>query len=186
VQGVALAGVHYIQASLCNFDTAPYIVDTVPANFTLRIKGCTTSSTAPYADLRNILVHVYFVSPDNNVGDGIPTLKRRELDPTTHLFVTTPLVEGIEYMQLEYGLDANSDGTADSYSESPAATDWPNAVAVKVNILARNTEPTAGHTDTKTYSLGLAGTVSPNDTYKRHSYNQFVRLTNPAGRREIP
>ena len=186
VQGVALSGVHYIQASLCEYDSAQYIVDTTPANFTLRIKGCTATSTTPYADLRNMLVHVYFVSPDNNAGDGIPTLKRRELDPTTHVFVTTPLVEGIEYMQVEYGLDTNSDGTADSYEETPAATDWPNVVALKVNLLARNTEATKGYTDTKTYSLGLAGTVAPNDDYKRHSYNQFVRLTNPAGRREMP
>ena len=186
VQGVALSGVHYIQASLCEFDSAQYIVDTTPANFTLRIKGCTATSTAPYADLRNMLVHVYFVSPDNKVGDGIPTLKLRQLDPTTHVFVTTPLVEGIDYMQLEYGLDTNGDGTADSYAEAPAATDWPDVVAVKVNILARNTESTKGHTDTKTYSLGSAGTVSPNDNYKRHSYTQYIRLVNPAGRRESP
>src|SRR3990170_8926519 len=40
VQGVALSGVHYIQASLCEYDSAQFIVDTTPANFTLRIKGC--------------------------------------------------------------------------------------------------------------------------------------------------
>lgn len=186
VQTAALAGTHYIQASLCQFDTVSYIIGTVPANFTLRTRSCTSTSTTPYANLRNFLVHVYFVSPDNNAGDGIPTLKRMELDPTTHVFVTTPLVEGIEYMQVEYGLDADSNGSADSYVAAPAVADWPNAVSVKVNILARNTEPTAGHTDTKTYSLGLAGTVSPNDTYKRHTYNQFIRLTNPAGRKEMP
>jgi type IV pilus assembly protein PilW len=186
VQGVALAGVHYIQASLCEYDAVQYIVGTTPANFTLRIKGCTATSTTPYADLRNMLVHVYFVSPDNKVGDGIPTLKRRELDPTTHVFVTTPLVEGIDYMQIEYGLDTNSDGTADSYEEAPAATDWPNVVVLKMNILARNTESTKGHTETKTYSLGSAGTVSPGDAYKRHAYTQYIRLVNPAGRRETP
>lgn len=186
VQGVALNGVHYLQASLCEYDSAQYIVDTTPANFTLRIKGCTATSTTPYADLRNMLVHVYFVSPDNNVGDGIPTLKLRQLDPTTHVFITTPLVEGIDYMQLEYGLDADNNGSADSYEEDPAATDWPNVVAVKVNILARNTESTKGHAETKTYSLGSAGTVSPTDAYKRHAYTQYIRLINPAGRREMP
>jgi len=188
VQGVALNGTHYIQASLCQYDSEQFKVDTIKANFTLRLRNCTATSAAPYADLRNMLVHVYYVSPNNNISpaDGIPTLKRLELDATTHAFVPTPLVEGIEYMQLEYGLDADSNGTADSYVTAPAATDWPNVVAVKVNLLARNTEPTRSYTDRKTYSLGSAGTVTPNDSYKRHVYTQFIRLVNPASRRELP
>ena len=188
VQGVAMSGTHYLQASLCQYDLVPYKIDTVPANFTLRQKTCTPSSTTPYADLRQFVVQVYFVSPNNKASpaDGIPTLKRMELDPTTHVFVTTPLVEGIEFMQLEYGLDANNDGVADSYVAAPAATDWPNVVAVKLYILARNTEATKSYADAKTYSLGLAGSVvAPNDPYKRHAYTQYIRLINVAGRREV-
>ena len=189
VPGVALAGVNYLQASVCQYDAVPYKVDTVPANFTLRGLTCTPTSTTPYANLRQFVVQVYFVSANNKVtsgvGDGIPTLKRLELDPATNTFVTTPLVEGIDYMQIEYGLDANNDGVADSYITAPAATDWPNVVAVKMRILARNTEATRNYTDNKTYSLGLAGSVAPNDTYKRHAYTQYIRLNNTAGRREV-
>jgi type IV pilus assembly protein PilW len=191
VQGVAVSGAYYLQASQCQYDLAPYKIDTIPANFTLRQKTCTATSTTPYADLRQFVVQVYFVSPNNKViggvGDGIPTLKRRELDPATNVFVTTPLVEGIEFMQLEYGLDVNNDGVADSYVAAPAATDWPNVVAVKLYILARNTEATKSYADTKTYSLGLvAGSVpAPNDPYKRHAYTQYIRLVNVAGRREV-
>jgi type IV pilus assembly protein PilW len=190
VQSVALAGTHYLQASLCQYDALLYKVDTVPANFTLRTKTCTPSSTTPYAVLRQFVVQVYFVTANDKVtagvGDGIPTLKRMELDPTTHVFVTTPLVEGIDFMQIEYGLDTNNDGIADSYVSAPAVTDWPNVVAVKMHILARNTESTKGYTDNKTYSLGPAGTVTPGNSYKRHAYTQYIRLVNPAGRREIP
>src|SRR5450759_3766389 len=196
VQGVALSGTHYFQASLCQYDALPFVLDTNPANFTLRTLGSTPTSTIPYAVLRNFVVQVYFVAPSNNativvpgsgctVGDCIPTLKRRELDPTTHVFLTTPLVEGIDYMQIEYGLDTNGDGIADSYVNAPAATDWPNVVAVKMHILARNTESTRSYTDTKTYSLGPGLTVTPGDSYKRHAYTQYIRLVNPAGRREI-
>lgn len=189
VQTAALAGTHYIQVSRCQYDTVPYRISTTPADFTLRKDStCTPSSTTPYADLRNFLVQVYFVSPNNNTSpaDGIPTLKRYELDPTTHVFVTTPLVEGIEYMQLDYGLDTGTDGVPDTYVSAPAVADWPNVVVVRMNILARNTESTSGYSDTKTYTLG-SGTFGPfNDSYKRHAYTQFVRLTNPAGRREVP
>lgn len=195
VQGAALAGTHYLQVSLCKNDdpAVPYIINTDPAAFILR--SCPPPpAVTKLADLRNFMVQVYFVSPDNNPGDGIPTLKRRELDPTTHNFQNTPLVEGIEYMQLDYGLDTTGalgvpDGSPDSYITAPTLTQWPNIVAVKINILARNTEATSGYTDTKTYALGVAGNFTPSGAdahYKRHAYTQFVRLVNPADRREPP
>lgn len=179
----AVAATTYLQVSNCATDTVSYQVAPGTANFTtFRNKDCATS-----ASLRPFMVHAYFVSPDNHTGDGIPTLKRSELDPASGAFVTTPLVEGIEYMQIDYGLDANADGVADSYIAAPAAADWPNIVSVKLNIVARNTESTPSFTDTKTYALGRAGTFGPfNDHYKRHAYTEVVRLVNPSSRREVP
>lgn len=176
----AVANTVYLQVSNCSTDTVSYQIAT--AGFTtFHNKDCATA-----ASLRPFLVQVYFVSPDDNVGDGIPTLKRRELD-ATGAWTTTPLVEGIEYLQIDYGLDADADGAADSYIAAPTAANWPNIVSIKINIIARNTEPTTGYTDTKTYVLGSAGTFGPfNDAYKRHAYTQVVRLVNPSSRREVP
>ena len=163
----------YLQASLCQFDAKPFILDTTSANFILRSTGCTAASSVP-ANLRPFMVQVYFVSNNNNnnPADSIPTLKRLEINPANNTFVVRPLVEGIDYMQLDYGWDTTGDGVADSYVQAPAAADWPNIVAVRVNILARNTESTAGYTDTKTYNLGLAGPVTPGGAFKRHAYTQ--------------
>jgi type IV pilus assembly protein PilW len=198
-QTAAANGIHYLQVTNCRFDATGFVVATSPASFTLRQRDCTETSTTPYANVRRMVVHTYFISPDNNTGDGIPTLKRRELDPAgSGAFVTTPLVEGVEYLQVEYGLDdpaadsdgdgvAGADGIADSYSTCAACSiaDWSNAVSVKLHVIARNIEPTASYTDTKTYNLGLAGVFGPfNDHYKRHAYTQVVRLVNPASRRE--
>ncbi|TAN82292.1 MAG: prepilin-type N-terminal cleavage/methylation domain-containing protein [Gallionella sp.] len=179
----AVAASIYLQVSNCSTDTASYQIAPGSATFTaFREKDCTTS-----ASLRPFMVQAYFVSPDNNAGDGIPTLKRRELDPASGAFVTTPLVEGIEYMQVDYGLDDDTDGAADSYIAAPTTANWPDIVSVKINMIARNIEPTAGYTDTKTYVLGSAGAFGPfGDTYKRHAYTQVVRLVNPSSRREIP
>ena len=186
---LAVPATIYLQVSNCATDLASYpSYQIAPGNAdftTLHNKGCTTP-----ASLRPFIVQVYFVSPDNNAGDGIPTLKRMEFNPATGAIdLITPLVEGIEYLQVDYGLDANADGAADSYTDCSACTpaDWPNIVSVKLNIIARNTEPTTGYTDTKTYALGSAGNFGPfNDTYKRHAYTQVVRLVNPSGRREVP
>jgi len=61
-----------------------------------------------------------------------------------------------------------------------------NVVAVKLYVLARSTEVSPGHTDTRTYNLGST-TLGPfNDHYKRHAFSTTVRLTNVTGRRETP
>lgn len=188
-QVAAVSGTPYLQASQCQYDspTTLYKVDNTPANFTLRQKGCTASSTTPYAELRRMMVHIYFIDSDNEAGDGVPTLKRIELSNTGSM-ETVPLVEGIEFMQVDYGLDTTTDGAADSYTDCSACTvtDWSNVVSVRISVIARNIETSAGHTDTKTYSLGLDGTYTPaaGDHYKRHAYTQAVRLVNPSGRRE--
>mgnify|MGYP000505809460 CR=1 FL=1 len=70
----------------------------------------------------------------------------------------TPLVDGIENLQIDYGVDTNSDGNADSYAADPASvTNWSNVVSVQIHLLARNTETSLGYTDTKTYNLGPTG-----------------------------
>ena len=183
--GSALNGTHYIQSSLCQYDAVAFKLDTNLTNLNLRVKLCTSTGGGALAAVRQFVTQIYFVSTDDKPGDGIPTLKRLELDPTTHVFVTTPLVEGIDYMQIEYGLDTDGNGSADSYVSNPGLTDWPNVVAIKMHLLARNTESTPNYVDTKTYNLGLAGTVTPHDAYKRHSYTQYIRLINPSGRREV-
>ena len=94
-------------------------------------------------------------------------------------------------MQFDYGIDdTNSDGSPDTY-KTAADADWKNVMAVRVHLLARNNEPTAGNDDSKTYNLGLgaASTVVPAGTlrlFKRHAYSQLVRVINPSGRREMP
>lgn len=61
-----------------------------------------------------------------------------------------------------------------------------NVVAVKLYVLARNSDITVGYTDGKAYTLGTT-TLGPfNDHYKRHVFSTSVRLTNIAGRRETP
>lgn len=180
--GAALAGRHYIQASRCQNDAVSYVLSTNPAAFVLR--ECKLAGTT-LTDLRDFMVEIYYVAPHNTVGDSIPTLKRYELDPTTHEFLVRRLVEGIEYMQVDYGRDTDNDGDPDNYTDAPALADWPSVVTVRMNILARNTEESPGYNDTKVYNLGLAGNFGPfNDKFKRHVYTRHIRLNNVAGRRE--
>lgn len=212
VSPVATNGITYLQVSMCGTDAATppnnYQIVTAPsATFaSMHKKLCTASGAGAgdgLADLRPFLSQAYFVSPDNKSGDGIPTLKRAEIDPSgaTNSVVVTPLVEGIEFMQVEYGVDdptkdtdgdgaVGLDGIPDSYTSCSACTltQWSNVVAVKIYIVARNNEATTGYQDPKTYNLGpVAGNYTPTGTglsYKRHAYTQLVSLTNQSGRRQ--
>ncbi len=216
----------YIQATGTLVDVQFGTSAVITANS--RIDGVTACSpyckkTPPLpavaAPIRKYMVHVYFVAPcsvgkgtldvcnGSSTEDTIPTLKRLELvsEAGVTKMKIIPMVEGVEYLKVEFGVDTipaavnistglKGDATADAYVNDYSATppDWTSVIAAKVYVLARNTELTFGHTDTKTYTLGTvpaAGTTTvaaTNDKFKRHAFAAALRLINPAGRREIP
>jgi type IV pilus assembly protein PilW len=166
--------------SLCGTEVTTHKLGNLGTEtFDLLKKDCTNT-----ADLRRYYVHIYYISTDNGAGVSVPTLKQIEMDGGA--WVTTPLVEGIEELKFEYGVDTNTDGAPDSYVATPASlADWTNVVAVQVHLLARNLETSPGYTDTKTYTLGST-TFTPSDGYRRHVYSSLVRLNNPSGRQDRP
>ncbi len=202
----AAPGVVYLQSTA--YPNGPAFVLGTAADtsvFTLQEKKSDGSGTIVAASLFPYVVRVYFVSPcdipaagtsctgaADDGGRPIPTLKRLELrtDATGTLQMTkVALVEGIENLQVDYGVDAatagsTGDGAPDTYTTAPGVADWLNVVSVQLHLLARNTERTLGSTDTKTYNLGLVGNVGPfNDAYKRHAAALTVRVNNVSGPR---
>jgi type IV pilus assembly protein PilW len=148
------------------------------------------------APLRPYVIYLYFVGTDD-------VLKRAEFVNGVGMGNVTSLVDGIENLQFDYGVDTTlpvPDGTADIYTASPATVDaWSNVVSVQINLLARNTESSPGYTDTKTYNLGpsaspfvpnsaiLIGPKSePETSFRRHVFSARVRIQNLSGRRERP
>jgi len=208
----------YLEA---NSRTAAILIDDVATGL-LRSPN---KGGSPAADIRKYNVHVYFIAPcsrgsDDAIingvtmygicqagDDSVPTLKRLTLRKHSNSADTVmeidPLVEGIEYMKLEYGIDTLpaavsaftgtiGDGIPDSYVTSPTTAQWPSVVSVRVYLLARSPQATDGHNDTKSYLLGSTSTAgqtlvaAANDQFKRHVYSTEVRPTNIAARREIP
>lgn len=150
----AVDGVKYLQVSLCQFDTKKYVISSTPADFTLRKKDCQFDDVIPtdnlspgLADLRRILEHVYFISPNNEPGDGIPTLKRQETNLSTGVRQIVPLVEGIAFMQIEYGIDNNGSNIlyADTTNGSMVLTELsadPASSRVKLGMGVHSNVPT--------------------------------------------
>jgi type IV pilus assembly protein PilW len=202
----ASAGGPYFQASLCDSATQlgsgtgtdHYDLAIATASLGRLARNCTAA-----ASIRRYVQNVYFIANNNNSGDGIPTLKRLEIssDGTAISHSVMPLVEGVENLQLEYGLDTSNptDGVADVFTNDPgphtcaaactAPENWHKVVSVRVNLLARNLEKSSGYSESKTFVLGnltdgTENTVTAgSDGYKRHVFQTLVGLSNPAGRK---
>lgn len=200
-EGAGDTGPH-IQVSGCRTDVVnpdpAYLVDTT-ANMDarpvkVRIRDCATE-----APRRRIVSNIYYVA---NNASGVPSLMRMSYANGAYGSAQA-VVDGIEAFKVEYGIDdlgSNGlpvsasnpgDGNADRYQACTTATpcdlaDLQNAVVVKVHLLARNLEPTAGHVDSKAYTVGPLAIAAKNDAYKRHVFSTTVRLVNPSSRRETP
>jgi type IV pilus assembly protein PilW len=201
-----VAGRPYLQASQCSpippaaatelatgNSWDEYKLDKTTANLTMHKIDCNVAPPGTTAAYHRFMVNIYYVANNDTGTDGIPTLKLAQLDGAGGglTFTVTPLAEGIENMQIEYGLDTNvagvcnagltGDGTPDVYTAdpgvytvpcAPAATvpqKWATVTSVKIHLLARNTEKTAPgekYVNSKTFNLGTnadgtANTVGP-------------------------
>lgn len=189
----ATTGMAYVQTSRCSKDVDPgnpslaafAVAATAPASFPFRSLDCTTPSP-----VRPYIARIYYIAScsecSGSGADTTPTLKMAELRGNSMTVI--PLVEGIEQMVLEYGVDTAGTGNASSFGIASSTTDWGNIVAVRVHLLSRTTEPSPGFTDSKTYVLGGSTVTIPeaDKQFKRRVYTTTVRLTNVAGPREIP
>ena len=162
------------------------------------------------ASIRKYRTHIYFVAPcsepsgggvlctgaADDLGNPVPTLKRLEMG-AAGAFTIVPVVEGIEAIRVEYGVDSSptaadpgtgliGDGLPDAFVHAPSVAEMGNTVAARIYVLARNTTASQGYKDDKTYTLGTYTTTATNDAYKRHVYGAETRVANQSGRREIP
>jgi type IV pilus assembly protein PilW len=213
---VPVAGEVYVQANQIEADiqfgnntaiTAASMADGVTAATIKKMDGSA-------ATIRKFHVHVLFVAPCRagtgaggactNTDDTIPTLKMLSLqiNPATAALemVQIPLVAGIEILRFELGIDdfptdvnlltgMLGDGIVDSYAAGPTLVQMEHGMSGRLFVLARNTEPTAGHVDQKSYLLGSATPLTKaaaNDAFKRHLFLGEVFLSNMGGRKEIP
>jgi type IV pilus assembly protein PilW len=182
-------GIH-LQVSTCGADPAskPFVVSSSAASMDLRLRNCTSVAPA-----RRLHVRTYFIECAGGCGTGtVPRLSRAELTAEGTI-AQTPLVDGIENLQFEYGFDTDSDGLPDVYRTAlsgvagAADNDWANVVAARLYLIARSRDPVAGHVDAMTFDLGLNGTLAAaGDGFKRHIHATLVRVMNVAGARELP
>jgi len=102
----------------------------------------------------------YFI---RNNAEGIPSLFRVTFAPGSST-VQTPanqeeLVDGVQSMQILYGVDANSDGIPDQFLAAGAAglttrNDWLSVISVRISLLMRTVDAISKAVDNNIYEVG--------------------------------
>lgn len=139
-----------------------------PGNSTISWGGSSSDPSTWFApgdsEILKMGAYAYFIA---NGTSGLPTLKRLKNKEVTPY----ELVEGVENMQVLYGIDANGDGRANQYVVAPVAV-ANNIVSVRISLLMSTPgEIPKRNNDTKVYKM-----LSLNDTVN-------VRVTPKADRR---
>jgi hypothetical protein len=112
-------------------------------------------------------------------GDGIPTLCRKVLRyGGTPTMQTECLAQGIENLQIEYGLDDNGDGEPDVFVTNPTLAQLQMAVAARLFVLSRSVESDIRYENQKTYLISNSPAYAPADAFYRRVYSITVGLRN--------
>ncbi len=130
----------------------------------------------------------YYVGND---AAGNPALFRAalQLDPVTRTVSQQPiqLIDGVEHMQVQWGVDTTGNQVPDTYLDADGAAggvnlanpdDWTNVIAVRVWLLLRSVDPIGTDTDARTYQVGDQVLGPFNDRRRRRVFATTVFMRN--------
>lgn len=139
---------------------------------------CTTNGTGyQFSDgiVLQLNFYRYFIGTNTH---GEPSLYRQSIQNNAGVTGTasSELVEGIENMQVLYGEDTDSDGTADYYVPFDEVADDENIISIRVSILVRSSEDSIAR-DGQTVAFN-GTTTTFNDGRLRKVFTTTIALRN--------
>lgn len=131
-------------------------------------------------DYWEVYANIFFVRAFSRAGDDIPTLCTEGLSANS-MGPVECLVEGIEDLQIEFGIDLDGDGVPNRYRALPGPADMENAVVARVYLLVRSLSDVAGYRNDKRYQLGQKALPARHDGYLRRVFSTTVQVRNATG-----
>ena len=173
------------------WDNSLYI-NTAPFQAILA-NGAPAGPTFSGSSIHAVMAHAYYVRDVNwrPCGAGTPAVP--ELG---RIFLNTNgqpqaqgLVQGVERLEFEYGLDTdppqndldaagNPRRSVNQYVNAGAGVNWNNVVSVRFWVLVRDECPDPSYTNNNTYTMGNNLPFTPADNYRRQLYTSTVALRN--------
>lgn len=110
-------------------------------------------------------------------GNGQPSLFQMRLQPDGS-FLREELAEGIDSMQIRYGVDADNDTDIDAWSTADAVADWTTVLSIEITLLARSSNEYGTEVDTAVYNLAGTQFNPVDDRRLRQVFSTTVGLRN--------
>lgn len=138
----------------------------------------TDQQYAAGAEMRRAETWIYYVGARS--GGGPPVLYQRRLQRsgTTVDLVAEELVEGVDTMQVLYGVDSNTDGAVDEYRTANSVGDWSQVVSVRVALLMRAPDEYGSERDTQVYGVNETQFDPVDDRRVREVFTTTVAIRN--------
>ena len=90
----------------------------------------------------------------------------------------TPLVEGIDSLQILYGEDFGNDESANSYVSADRVTDWNRVRSIRIAVLANSVNPVFPAPPARNFVLLDAAPLAFNDNRARQIFTTTIQLKN--------
>lgn len=120
--------------------------------------------------------HIFYVRDYmQDPGDAIPVLCDERLGSSMR---SVCLVEGVERLQLEFGIDSDADGIADSLLRAPTPAQLASAVSAHVHLQVRSLRELHRRPQAQSLQLGTTAVDLPADRYLRRVFSATVALYN--------
>jgi type IV pilus assembly protein PilW len=131
---------------------------------------------------------LYYVGKRDNDANNPPTLMRSTLTATGTAGPAEELIEGVESMQLLYGVNVDQDvrATVDAYLTADQVTNWDEVISVRVSLLLQSVNdgtvpaPQSYTFDGVTYDGGVGNGELPADERVRRVFTATISLRNRA------
>lgn len=126
-------------------------------------------SFGPDAQILQMKTIVYYIAQGTS---GQPSLWQE-----VNGFPAQELLEGVQDMQLVYGVDSDDDGTPDSYKDADdlSTADWSKTLSVRVDLLVQSTEDNV-LPDPQPYTFHGETVDDPGDRRLRHVFSSTVGI----------
>jgi type IV pilus assembly protein PilW len=136
----------------------------------------------PESKIMRMVSNAYYIA---NNASGVPSLYRIGLTTAGAVSAAQELVQGVQDMQIEYGLDTDADGVANKYVDADDVTSvqWQNGevASVRIKLLLRSVEQSANVPQKYSYNGVTYDGVSndlPDDRFLRREFATTIKLRN--------
>lgn len=133
---------------------------------------------SPGATVLQLSAASYFIAPSTNLNSGNSLWTCSLENQTGGTTACVELINNVEDMQVQYGVDTDADQSINAYLDAGNVTNWASVLSVRVNLLLA-TPPSAGNLSSKaqTYTFN-SQLVSAQDRRVRRTYSSVINLRN--------